>query len=210
MVSGFNSLTVGYLLKSPDEHPVFEQKIEGKPKDILLRKGEIHIECKSFSGSAASSKVLEELVRFGKTSSIDLDNSDGFTIQYGVITSIPGWPPNPSFSVNEYWRFVQKGIQGKLRQLLLNKCNLIAFNGDLFVGEIKKFRETLNALLQDHKQISGLLVIRREHKLSEDPYRMLGSAYAMELIANQQAEVTVPADLLQPLTPRVRKISLRS
>jgi len=59
-------LTVGYLLKSVNEEPIFEQNIGGKPKDILIRKGEIHIECKSFRGSVASNKVLNELIQFGK------------------------------------------------------------------------------------------------------------------------------------------------
>ena len=202
-------LIVGYLLESVDEQPLFEQKIDGDPKDILLRQGDIHIECKSFRGSEAHNRALDRLLRFGNDANARSDNLDGFTVSYTVITSIPGWPPNPSFSVNEYLRFLQKGIEGKIEQLLVGRCNLIAFNSDLFVGEVQNFRKTLrNLLIQDHR-ISGLLVIRRNHTLPGDPYKLLGSAYSIEVIANPQANIKVPADLMEKLMPQVRKIALR-
>lgn len=202
-------LIVGFLLKSINEQPLFEQKIDGDPKDILIREGYIHIECKSFRGSEAINKALNKLIPFGETPSVESDNLDGFKVSYEVITSIPGWPPNPSFSVNEYRRFFQKGIEEKLHQLLAGKCNLIALNGDLFVGDVESFRETLHNILHDYHGISGLLVIRKEHRLPGDPYKLLGSAYAFELITNQQAEIAIPADLVHALKPQIRKIALR-
>jgi hypothetical protein len=202
-------LIVGYLLRSVNEQPLFEQKVDGNPKDILLRQGDVHIECKSFRGSEALNKALNELIRLGKTPSLDSDKRDGFTVGYEVITSIPGWPPNPSFSVNESRRFFQRVIEEKLPKLLVGKCNIIAFNVDLFAGDMESFRETLRNLLHDYRQASGFLVVQTYHKLPGDPFKLLGSAYAIELITDQQAAIPVPADLLQALTPQVIRIALR-
>lgn len=202
-------LTVGYLLISVNEQLIFEQKIDGIPKDILIRDGNIHIECRSFRGSEASSKALTKLLLRGETPSIKSDNHDGFTVSYGVITSIPSWPPNPSYTINEYQRFFEKAIDKKQRQLLSGKCNLITFNSDLFVGNIQSFRSTLTNLLHSYPRISGLLVIRKEHKLPGDPFKLLGSAYEFELLANEQAEIPIPLDVQHALKPQIKKIALR-
>lgn len=202
-------LTVGYLLKSIKEHPQFEQKINSNPKDILIRNSHIHIECKSFRDSEVMKKALDKLIKSGDTPTVASDSPDGFNVSYGVICSIPGWPPNPSCNVNEYQRFFEKGILEKRRQLLNGKCNLIAFNSELFVGDVGRFRETLQSVLQKYPNISGLLAMRREHGLPGDPYTLLGSAYACEVITNQQAEIAISTDLLLALRPQVIRIALR-
>ena len=88
-------LVVGYVMKSIGEQLIFEQKIEGVPKDILLRGSTIHIECKSFGSGAALKSAISDFLMSGKVQNNRLDSPPAFTVKYEFITSIPAWYPGP-------------------------------------------------------------------------------------------------------------------
>jgi hypothetical protein len=60
-------LRLAKSLKEIGETPVLEAKINNKPKDILIRGGKVHIECKSFRRPVVCNSVYHEYQKFFKT-----------------------------------------------------------------------------------------------------------------------------------------------
>jgi hypothetical protein len=203
-------LKVGYILKTIEEQPIFEQKINGIPKDIFLRNETIHIECKSFGGGKEFEKVVNQFMKTGKVPEIKTEYPKGFNRTYILISSVDnllGKPLFPPFEVNEFPRFLSNGVEKKYRQLLDGVCNIIAFNSSYF-GNDHGIRYPILDLLQsgNYPLISGFLVIDSAMNLSDN---LLGSVCSTDLIENPFADVKIPQDLSHALKQQIR-IALRT
>jgi hypothetical protein len=187
-------LTVGCLLATVGESCSFEAEVDGVPKDIVLARECVQLECRSFSHGEAITQAVEGYLDRGNVPSGPAsDDTPEVTRELTLMGFMPGMPNQFSFKVNESRRFWQQAIIDKARQMVPGSCNLIACNADRFFRSLQDIQTGMTAILQAYAPptFSGILAVA-----SHDLYPPLrGSRYSLVVVPNPNAHVPVPADL---------------
>jgi hypothetical protein len=188
-------LQVAYLLCSIGEADLrLEQVVNGIPRDIVLRQGQVHVECRSFDIASTVRKVF---------SSADPvlgpdDDERAFVRRFRLLGP---FGMSPAIGVSELYRFVQNAIEEKRHQVRAGHCNISAFNSGPFGRDAQLLRPALLALLRDddrNRPISAFLAIDRGSD-SDETIKSRVFRFDVCFVENPESPAAVPSDLVTRL-----------
>jgi hypothetical protein len=196
-------LRVAYLLHGLGEEISLEQKVNGTPKDILLREGQVIVECKSFTVGDRFNDIISRCLNRGIDPIVSPDAPPAFTRSVGFLGFLPGRPEYFSIQVNEFPRFLANGLMEKKKQVVPGRCNILALDTREFTNDPRKLRGPIASILdsEEFEEVAAVLSVQGLPFGPED-YTKRGLSYLADLVesprfVSTKRENRVPADLAE-------------